>query len=148
MNKFVNAADEARAERNWALAARLYAEAVAEEPDLADIWVQLGHALKESGDLPAAEEAYRTALRLKPTADTFLQLGHLLKISRRLDEACVAYESCVCFSSASADAFRELKALRGSDLPPLSSARISFLESEVEALRAILVGQQVGGPRA
>jgi cytochrome c-type biogenesis protein CcmH/NrfG len=50
-------------------------------PQRAPIWVQLGHARKESGDLPAAEAAYRRSLALAPdTADTHLQLGHVLKL--------------------------------------------------------------------
>src|SRR5207302_9934790 len=69
-----------------------YENAIAAEPWNFAIWVQYGHALKESGDAAAGEEAYRKALRLAPeVADTHLQLGHVLKIQGRTDEASAAY---------------------------------------------------------
>lgn len=57
------------------------------------IWVQYGHAAKESGDLPAAGGAYRRALDLRPGfADGHLQLGHALK---RQGQTAAALESYV-----------------------------------------------------
>ncbi len=91
-------ADRARDAGDWELAARLYGEALEREPDDPPIWVQYGHALKESGKLQdpeklaQAEFAYRRALSLDPSAaDTYLQLGHVLKLQGKTEEAQAAY---------------------------------------------------------
>ena len=44
-------ADQARDARQWELAAQLYREALDRDPNNPPIWVQYGHALKESGEL-------------------------------------------------------------------------------------------------
>jgi tetratricopeptide (TPR) repeat protein len=91
-------ADRARDAGQWDLAARHYREALDRNPHNPPIWVQYGHALKESGGLrdrdklAQAELAYRRALSLDPgVADTYLQLGHVLKLEGRTDEAQGAY---------------------------------------------------------
>jgi tetratricopeptide (TPR) repeat protein len=61
-------------------------------PNTPEIWVQYGHALKESGNVAEAETAYRNSIELEPSsADAHLQLGHALKIQGRIDEAVGAY---------------------------------------------------------
>ena len=88
----VSRADRARDAGEWALAARHYREALQAMPEASAIWVQYGHALKESGNTAEAEAAYRRSLALRPdTADTHLQLGHALKLQGRIDEAAAAY---------------------------------------------------------
>ena len=88
----IRAGDRARDAGNWALAAPRYRRALDRAPELAPIWVQLGHALKEQGDYAAAEAAYRRSLALDGRVrDTFLQLGHLLRQQERWDEAVDAY---------------------------------------------------------
>src|SRR5271167_3740372 len=94
----VDLADHARDTRQWELAAQLYREALDRDPDNPPIWVQYGHALKESGELrepdklAEAELAYRRALSLDPrAADTYLQLGHVLKLQGKTEEAQAAY---------------------------------------------------------
>src|SRR5439155_930639 len=88
----VGAGDRERDAGNWVLAALHYRDALARAPDLAPIWVQLGHALKEQGDYAAAEAAYRRALALDGSvADTHLQLGHLLKLRGHRVQAVDAY---------------------------------------------------------
>src|SRR6266403_666935 len=79
---YVALADSARNARQWEAAAQLYRKALDRNPGNPGIWVQYGHALKESGELrdpenlARAETAYRTALSLDPgAADTYLQLG-------------------------------------------------------------------------
>ena len=73
-------------------AARYYREALDHKPDNPAIWVQYGHALKESGNVSEAENAYRKSIELDPNvADTHLQLGHALKIQGRKIEAGAAY---------------------------------------------------------
>lgn len=50
--------------------------------------MQLGHALKESGDLSAADEAYEQARKLRPhDADLLLNLGRLRKLQGRVNDA-------------------------------------------------------------
>src|SRR5262249_39545436 len=84
---YIDLADRARDMQQWELAVRLYREALDRNSQNSPIWVQYGHALKESGGLrdpdklARAEVAYRTALSLDPSAaDTYLQLGHILKL--------------------------------------------------------------------
>src|SRR5271167_5136651 len=78
----ITLADRARDAGQWGLAAQLYCKALARNPRNPPIWVQYGHALKESGELrdpeklAEAEVAYRQALSLDPSsADSYLQLG-------------------------------------------------------------------------
>lgn len=88
----VGEADEARNRKDWPMAARRYAAALKLDPSLTGIWVQLGHALKESGSLWRAEEAYRRAVSLDPDdAENFLQLGHTLKLRGDAFGAAKAY---------------------------------------------------------
>jgi glycosyltransferase involved in cell wall biosynthesis len=90
--KLISRADRARDARDWVSAARYYREALDHKPDNPAIWVQYGHALKESGNVAEAENAYRKSLELDAgIADTHLQLGHALKIQGRRIEAGTAY---------------------------------------------------------
>jgi tetratricopeptide (TPR) repeat protein len=85
-------AERAQEARNWEFSARYYREALAEMPNMPEMWIQYGHALKESGNVAEAEAAYRKSLDLDPdSADAHLQLGHALKIQGRIDEAVAAY---------------------------------------------------------
>src|SRR6266436_4376381 len=94
----VDLADRARDAGQWELAAQLYRKALDRNSREPHIWVQYGHALKESGELRApdklaqAELAYRRGLSLDPgVADTYLQLGHVLKLQGKTEEAQAAY---------------------------------------------------------
>jgi len=105
-------ADRARDARDWAAAARYYRKALDQNPDNPPIWVQYGHALKESGSLAEAEGAYRKSLELDDkVADTHLQLGHALKIQGRKIEASAAYLCALALDPALEHAAIELKAL-------------------------------------
>ncbi len=76
------------------------------------MWVQYGHARKESGNLPEAENAYRNSLELDAeVADTHLQLGHALKIQGRKIEASIAYLRALALDPALDHASFELKGL-------------------------------------
>jgi predicted Zn-dependent protease len=54
----ITRADRARAAGEWQLAAGLYRIALERTPNNPPIWIQYGHALKESGRLAEAETAY------------------------------------------------------------------------------------------
>ncbi len=84
--------DAARDRRDWAQASGSYKQHLSSWPLDSAIWIQLGHALKESERHDEAEAAYRQALDLTPEdADLHLQLGHLMKLRGRTDEAARAY---------------------------------------------------------
>ncbi|MBC7637480.1 MAG: glycosyltransferase, partial [Acetobacteraceae bacterium] len=71
--------------------------------------VQYGHALKESGDINAAVEAYRASLQFDPaSADTHLQLGHALKLQGRRDAATGAYLTAIALDATCKPAQNEL----------------------------------------
>jgi glycosyltransferase involved in cell wall biosynthesis len=57
-------ADRARDRRQWARASRNYERYLAQVADDGPIWIQLGHARKESDDLAGAKLAYEQALTL------------------------------------------------------------------------------------
>lgn len=72
--------DGYRDAREWKRAASAYRKHLSTHPKDAAIWVQLGHALKESGDLAGAEEAYESAVSAAPNeVDGYVHLGHVLK---------------------------------------------------------------------
>lgn len=125
LDERIAAADAARDARDWRRAADLYAHALAADPGRADIHVQHGHALKESGRREAAETAYRRALELRPgVADTWLQLGHLMSLQDRVDEAAEAYAQAASRDRALADAVTGLRAQlsRGAQLSDAARA--------------------------
>lgn len=108
MISFEDLADNARDAKDWVLARHLYAQQLGIAPDRADLWVQYGHALKESGIPRLAECAYRQAIALRPVdSDSYLQLGHVLKISGAVSAAAVAYTAATRFDQKS-DAARDL----------------------------------------
>ena len=108
----VEGANRARDAAQWALAAQSYREALQAVPRAPAIWVQYGHALKESGCVAEAEDAYRRALALAPdAADTHLQLGHALKLQQRIAEAEAAYRRALALDPAQVYARDELAAL-------------------------------------
>jgi tetratricopeptide (TPR) repeat protein len=105
----VSRGDRARDLGQWELAARHYRQALQAMPNAAAIWVQYGHALKESGNIAEAEAAYRRSLVLSPDiADTHLQLGHALKLQGRLGEAAASYLRAAVLDPARDDPRDEL----------------------------------------
>lgn len=95
-NKDVNyrkRGDAHRSAAEWDQAAEAYAQHLVMKPDDTAIWVQYGHALKESGRVEDAESAYRKATEMRPgDADAHLQLGHALKIQERYINALAEYK--------------------------------------------------------
>jgi tetratricopeptide (TPR) repeat protein len=104
--------DLARGIGQWELAAEHYRTALIRNPENPPIWVQYGHALKESGKHAQAEAAYRRAIEGAPAvADSYLQLGHVLKRQGRAEEATAAYLRALALDPDLADARRELNGL-------------------------------------
>lgn len=107
--EIIASADSARDSKAWPLAADLYKEALSIEPERADIWVQYGHALKESGQLEYATESYRKAIEIDPiSSDAHLQLGHALKLQKQPDQATECYRRALDLDRTNVNAAREL----------------------------------------
>jgi tetratricopeptide (TPR) repeat protein len=115
ISRLISEGDAANRRRQWPEAALAYAQALAIDPELAAIWVQYGHALKEQGLLDAAETAYRTAIghMPQPDGDIHLQIGHLLKLRGMLPEAREAYLACLGVEPDNPHAKREIAAMLG-----------------------------------
>jgi tetratricopeptide (TPR) repeat protein len=110
--KAIAVADRARDAGEWETAARLYRAALNQQPNNPPIWVQYGHALKETGNRAEAENAYQKSIELDPdVADTHLQLGHVLKLQGKSGGAAAAYLRALVIAPALHDATKELLAL-------------------------------------
>lgn len=136
---FVDLADHARDERQWELAAQLYRKALGRNPRNMGIWVQYGHALKESGQLrdpdrlAQAELAYRKALSLEPrAADTHLQLGHVLKLQDKIEEAQAAYLRALALEPAMSHPVQELGKLGWSEAQQAELRRLVLADADSE----------------
>jgi len=135
-------ANSARDRRNWRGARVDYSRALALTPTRSDIWVQLGHAEKESGDLGQASEAYARAAAIAPNvADTHLQIGHLRKLQGDLDGAAESYARAFHLDQTLSDAPAALLGM-GRTPPKTDAERIADLEKAVESLRGDLSAQQ------
>lgn len=124
--------DQARDRRDWVGASRLYRQVLDIAPQLTNIWVQYGHALKEQGALSRAEFAYRKAIALDDRiADTYLQLGHLMKVSGNDVGAAKAYLHAAIRDPNLLDAKQELRTLgySDSDIEDNITNELSLLES-------------------
>jgi GT2 family glycosyltransferase len=111
------AGDRARDAQHWPLAAQHYRRALAHNPSDDAVWVQYGHALKETGRLPEAEASYRRALNRDPVvADTHLQLGHALKLQGRTAAAQAAYLRAFALDPALSFPLDELQGLGWSEM--------------------------------
>jgi O-antigen biosynthesis protein len=139
----VDVADRARDAGKWELAARLYREALDRDPDNPSIWIQYGHALKESGKLQdsgklaQAELAYRQALFLDPAAaDPYLQLGHVLKLQGKTEEAEAAYLRAFALDSRLHYPLDELRGLGWSEMELSELRRMTGTNTADPVVRA------------
>ncbi len=109
----VSAANRARDEKRWGDAAEAYAKFLRLRPEAANVWVQLGHCLKEGGDAGEAEKAYLKALELDPeNPDTLLHAGRI-KLALNDPAAAAHYlQHAAAVPSPSLDATKELQELR------------------------------------
>lgn len=144
----------ARDARQWNQAHRLYAKYLNYTPHDSAIWVQYGHALKESGDLRSAGEAYSRSIRLQPdVADTHLQVGHLLKLQGHKSDALAAYERALKLEPTLADAVLELGALLAEPAAAMDAEQPAIREpppllfDELDkAAKVYHTGTESGGP--
>jgi len=98
-----------RARRDWPRAADCYKQALRIDPSQRPIWVQLGHALKESGSNDEALYAYRRARELFGTdGDAPFQLGALAKRMGQVSTATAAFVQAIRENADNFDARREL----------------------------------------
>src|SRR5713101_7732057 len=101
--------DRAHEARRWDVAARHYRTVLQRNPRNPPIWVQYGHALKESGNLAEAEAAYRQALAYAPkVADSHLQLGRALTLQGKAQEAQASYLRAFALDPSRAASLTEL----------------------------------------
>lgn len=136
MPDLVAVADSARDASQWELAAQLYRRALDRSPDNPPIWVQYGHALKESGELrdpdklAQAELAYRRALSFDPgVADSYVQLGHVLKLQGNTNEAEASYLRAFTLDPSMSYPLQELSGLGWSE------AQLSELQGMLSTAR-------------
>lgn len=107
--------DAANRRRDWPQAGTHYADALRLDPQLAHIWVQYGHSLKERGLLGPAEAAYRRAVLINDgVLDHHLQLAHALKMQGKRAEATEAFLRVLQLDENHAEARMEVNAERGS----------------------------------
>ena len=112
IDSLLRRADEARDDKLWTIAAEAYAAVVELAPEMAPIWVQYGHMLKEAGKREQAQKAYEQALVIEPeNADTHLQLGHLHKVLENKPAAVEMYRRALEIDPMLTDAAAELKRL-------------------------------------
>lgn len=95
-NRLRDDADKARDQGNWSKAEQKFEAYLNVASEDAPLWVQLGHARKELGDLKGAEKAYIRSLSIAPdVADTHIMLGHLRKQMGKLAQAAACYAEAV-----------------------------------------------------
>lgn len=95
---------------NWAAAADAYAAALAIDPSLHHIYIQLGHAAKEAKRGDQAQAAYQAAAALgRDTGEAFLYLGHLAKSNGRRVDAVRHYTEAAAYSDTGEEALLEVR---------------------------------------
>jgi GT2 family glycosyltransferase len=126
--------DALSAAGRWFGVATLYADAVLRDILSPTNWVQLGHALKESGALSEAEAAYRSAIACDGAdPDPWLHLAHLLKLQNRLEDALTTFETLRTFAHPP-DVSQEIRGLCVALLPANRMLRQSVGTETTSAL--------------
>lgn len=86
-----------------------YRRALDLEPDLPEIWLNLGRLLHERGELAEAERCYRQAVEIDPDEPvSFFDLGVALQDQERFAEAAATYEQALALDDSFADAHYNL----------------------------------------
>ena len=105
-------ARDAASSRDWPSAARLYRAYLRRQPRSGRAWIQLGHALKEGGELEASLAAYRRATELLPDVpEAWLQFGHALRLSGNRTGAVEAFQQSVARNASFVPGLDQLIAL-------------------------------------
>lgn len=147
--------DQARAAmraRDWAAGIAAYSAFLSYQPAKPGPWKQFGHALKESGDLGAAEQAYFRALALDASdVDTAIHLGHVLKNQDLRDQAAEVFAAALQMDPKS-EAARDGLDSMGYPWPDLQrtsrveTPRLSFLK-RYEAKKALAKAKRAARAR-
>lgn len=107
--RFIDEGNSHMANGEWQAAAGSYKASLEQDKMQPAIWVQLGHACKESGEKAKAREAYETAAQLEPeNAETYLHLGHLLKNMGQERDAALVFAQCLKADPSMHDAYDQL----------------------------------------
>ncbi|MBU3076981.1 glycosyltransferase [Sphingomonas quercus] len=126
----------ARARREHAEAAEHYRQALALDPNLGHIWIQLGHMLKDAGDRHGAEVAYRRAVEIgSGSGEGWLHLGHLAKRSGSMHLAIRNYYQALQVEPTNADAMTELHRALGRAAGHERHMITEFLSNALQAPR-------------
>ena len=104
----ISRGNAARAAGDWKLAARHYDDAVAQAPELAHIWIQLGHMHKELGDYEPAMAAYGRAEAIDPLGEGSVQQGKVAMLQKKDGEALQHFLRAYRADQGNADALSEL----------------------------------------
>ncbi|WP_083528706.1 glycosyltransferase family 1 protein [Hyphomicrobium sp. CS1BSMeth3] len=104
--------NKARDGKDWPQAAMAYRTSLERDPSLFHIWLQYGHALKESGEPTEAKAAYLEAAKLRPqSGEPLVHLGHLLNAQGQSAAARQSYMAAARLSPRHPDVFREVHRL-------------------------------------
>lgn len=88
VERSVSLGDSARDQRDWRAAIEAYTDVLEADPQLDHIWIQLGHAHKEVGQMALATSAYLRAVSIRPSeAEAHVHLAHAYKNTRQPDAA-------------------------------------------------------------
>lgn len=109
LDDLVAAGDDHNFARRWPEAEAAYSEALALNSEMPEIWVQLGHALKEQGRLAEAEGAYRMGAELAPlSSDAHLQLGRAIMLQGRTRESLEIFKKSCRLDSSNREAIESI----------------------------------------
>jgi Tfp pilus assembly protein PilF len=90
-------------------AARLYGQALTLNPDIPDIYINLGVALRALGKPEASAACYHRALALSPeNASAYTNLGNVLRELGRLEAAVASHRRAIALAPDNADALYNL----------------------------------------
>ena len=131
-HRHIMAGNAARSRRDWAASAAAYDAALKEAPGLAHIWVQFGHALKETGAAEKALRAYQRAVELRPAdSDALLHLGHGFKMCGDMVNAARIYAQAVQADPTNLDAVTELHRIVAGSAGPARDVMVGLLKAVV-----------------
>ncbi len=88
----LNQANQAFARGNYSEAAAAFRDVIKLHPDVGELYINMGAALKSAGDFERAETAYRNAIKKSPkSAAAWFNLGNLLRDKKNNEEALKAF---------------------------------------------------------